>query len=177
MRTLALGISEAVGKIEPVIDRNKSGLPVLFKKLFKISYDRVFGRKVVMYGLWIYSVFYAGDKIIDILRITASSQKMMMIQRFYEDYNFFGRSDIYMIVFKMVFDMAAAILFLIGARYFWSKKRNRGIRCFRYGLYVSIFFVSIFRFYFEQFAAIYELVISVMLLELLNQYQRDMAVK
>ena len=143
------------------------------ERMFRVSYNKFFRRKVVVYGLWAYSIYFAVVKIWDILTITTSPQKMMMLQRFYEDYNFFGKSDVYMIVFKMAFDLIASILFLLGAGYFWSKKRNRGIRYFKYGLYVSIFLVSIFRFYFEQFGGIVELLISVAILQLLNLYKSE----
>lgn len=141
------------------------------------TFDKILATRLVMYGLWSYSIYYSVEKILDIIRISTSRQKMAMIQRFYQDYDFFGKSDVYMIVFKMVFDIVAAVFFLLGARYFWSRKRLRGIRFFRYGLYVSILLGSIFRFYFEQLGAITELIISVALLEILNEYRKDIAAK
>jgi hypothetical protein len=79
-----------------------------------------------------------------------------------------------MIVFEMIFELTAAVLFLAGARYFWSNKRLRGIRFFKYGLYVSIFLVSIFRFYFEQLGGLYEVIISIILLGMVDQYQKEL---
>jgi hypothetical protein len=154
-------------------DKKVTGTAVWMKGIFKVSYNKFFKRKLVMWGLWGYSVYFSVTKIWDIVMIGTSRQKMMMIGRFYEDFNFFGKSDIYMIVFEIIFDLTAAVLFLIGARYFWSKKRLRGIRFFKYGLYVSIFLVSICRFYFEQFGGLFEVVINILLLGWLDQYQKE----
>ena len=167
-------------KLLPIIKRMKMRkdnqtrrAAVWTKSVFRVSYNKIFKRKLVVWGLWTYSIYFSIEKIWDLLMIGTSKEKMMMIQRFYEDYDFFGKSDIYMIVFKMIFDLLAAVLFLIGARYFWSKKRLRGIRFFKYGLYVSIFLVSIFRFYFEQFGGLYEVLVSIVLLGLLDHYQKE----
>ena len=173
LKLMAVELLSAVRKMKVKEDRKSSGISVWMRKIFNLSYDRIFKRKAVVYGLLAYAIYFSVDKIIDILRIGTSGQKMMMIQKFYEDYNFFGKSDIYMIVFQMVFDMAASILFLIGVRYFWVGKRIRGVRFFKYGLYVSIFLVSIFKFYFEQFSGLYEVIIAITLLYVLNRYQRD----
>jgi len=154
-------------------DKKLTGAGVWTKGLFRVTYDKIFKRKLVVWGLWTYSIYFSVTKIWDILMIGTSKQKMMMVRHFYEDYNFFGKSDIYMIVFEIVFDLAASVLFLMGARYFWSKKRLRGVRFFKYGLYVSIFLVSICRFYFEQLDGLYEVIISILLLGLLDQYQKE----
>lgn len=173
IKIMAMGMIESLQKIEPKTDRRKGEWRRMVGQMFQVTYDKIFRRKLVMIGLWIYSIYYAIDKIGDIFRITTSSQKMMMIERFNRDYNFFGKSDIYMIVGKMIFDLVAAIFFLAGARYFWSKKRLRGIRFFKYGLYVSLLLSSIFRFYFEQFGAMVELVMWMIMLEVLNQYRKE----
>lgn len=156
-------------------DKKVTGAIVWTKGIFRVTYDKIFKRKLVVWGLWAYSIYFSVTKIWDILMIGTSKQKMMMVQHFYEDYNFFGKSDIYMIVFEIAFDLVASVLFLMGARYFWSKKRLRGIGFFKYGLYVSIFLVSICRFYFKQLDGLYEVFISIILLEILDQYQKEMA--
>ena len=153
------------------IRRDKSKWKTMVRRVASVSYDKIFKRKLVMIGLWGYSIYYAFDKFADIFRITTSRQKMVMIEKYYKDFNFFGPSDIYMIVGQMIFDVLASILFLMGARYFWSNKRLQGIRFFKYGIYVSILLGSIFRFYFEQFRAITDLVLGMVILEMLNQYK------
>jgi hypothetical protein len=89
------------------------------KGILKKGYDKIFKRKLVVWTLWAYSIYFSVTKIWEIVMIGTSKQKMMMIQHFYKDYNFFGKSDIYMIVFEIVFEVIAAIFFLTGARYFW----------------------------------------------------------
>jgi hypothetical protein len=162
-------------KYEKVKSNGKINAAVL--RVSQISYKKVFRRKMVMVGLWAYSIYYAIDKILDIFRISTSTQKMMMIQKFYQDYDLFGKSDVYMIILKMIIDLISAVLLLIGARYFWSKKRLRGIRFFKYGIYSSILLGSIFRFYFEQFGGIMELMVGIIILEMLSQYRREIVAK
>lgn len=157
--------------------KDKSRWKRLVRGVSAASYNKIFNHKLVVVGLWGYSIFYAVDKLLDIFRISTSRQKLMMIEKFYSDYNFFGKSDVYMIVGQMVFDVIASILFLLGARYFWSKKRKLGLRFFQYGLLVSILLGSIFRFYFEQFRAIIDLVIGIVILEMLNKYRREIVAK
>lgn len=173
LKLMAIGLLSKVKEMKVKKDKQGVEIKAWIERIFNSSYDRFFKRKAVIYGLLTYAVYFSVDKIIDILRIGASSQKMMMLQKFYDDYDFFGKSDIYMIVFKMVFDVMASILFLTGVRYFLVGKRIKGIRFFKYGLYVSIFLVSIFKFYFEQFSGLYEVAVAIVLLQLINMYQRD----
>jgi hypothetical protein len=173
LKLMAVGLLATVKKMTVKEDGENINIAGWARKIFNLSYDRIFKRTAAVYGLLIYAVYFSVDKIVDILRIGASSQKMMMIQKFYEDYDFFGKSDVYMIVFKMIFDVVASVLFLTGVRYFLTGKRIKGARFFRYGLYVTIFLVSIFKFYFEQFSGLYEVIIAITLLYVLNRYQRD----
>lgn len=177
LSTLSQGILSGLKYIEAKKDVNRKSMEMFIKDIFNVSYNKVFKRTLFTYGLWVFSVYYALDKLIDVVRILISGQRMEMIQSFYINYDFFGRADVYMIVFKMVFEVIASLLFLGGASYFWSKKRILGIRYFKYGIYVSIFFVSIFTFYFEQFSGLYEVGISMILLAILNTYQKEVTVK
>ena len=173
LKLMAEGLLKAVREMKVKDDRRNVQLKDWAIKMFNISYDKIFKRTMVVYGLFAYAVYFSIDKIIDILRIGASRQKMEMIQKFYADYSFFGKSDIYMIVFKMMADLGASILFLVGARLFWQGKRTKGMRFFKYGLYVSIFLVSIFKFYFEQFGGLAEVVVAIVLLQVVDRYQKD----
>ncbi len=135
--------------------------------------DKIIKRKVVMIGLWTYSIYYSAEKIIEAVRIITSPQKMLMVEKYYKDYSFFGRSDIYLISLKVAFDLIAAFFFLAGASYFWSKRRSRGLRFFKYGLYISILLGSIIKFYFEQFGAVIDVALSMIILEIVNEYQNN----
>ena len=173
-RSMAEKMLVVVRKMKVKKDIRAEGAMVWTKGIFKVTYDKILKRRLVIWGLWGYSIYYSLGKIWDILMIGTSKQKMTMVQKFYEDYNFFGKSDIFMIVFEMVFELTASILFLVGARYFWSNKRLRGIRFFKYGLYVSIFLVSVCRFYFEQLGGLVEVVFSIAVLGVLDRYQKEL---
>ena len=135
---VAKSLMVTVKKLE-VKDNKKTGWNLT--KFFNVSFNKILKRRIVLLVLWAYSIYFSIDKISDILRILASKQKLLMVQKYYLAYNFLGRSDIYMLTLKMAFDFIAASLFLIGASYFWSKKRVSGLRFFKYGLYVSILLV------------------------------------
>lgn len=173
-KTMAEKMLVVIKKMKVKKDQKKGRAMNWTKGVLKKGYDKIFKRKLVVWALWTYSIYFSVTKIWDMVMIGTSKQKMMMIQHFYKDYNFFGKSDIYMIVFEIIFEVIAAILFLTGARYFWSKKRLRGIRFFKYGLYVGIFLVSICRFYFEQWDGLDEVAISILLLGWLDQYQKEL---
>jgi hypothetical protein len=143
-----------------------------FARAIDTTITRMVKKKIVAYGLWLYSIYYSVEKIIDTVRILASQEKMMMIEKFYRDYDFFEKSDTYLIVFKIIFDIVAAMFFLLGARYFWSKKRSRGVRFFKYGLYINILIGSVFKFYFEQMGAVFDVLINILLLEILSEYKK-----
>lgn len=173
IKMMATGLLSAIRNMTVKEDKKNLQLREWAIRMFNISYDRIFKRKMVVYSLFAYAIYFSVDKIVDILRIGASGQKMNMIQKFYTDYSFFGKSDVYMIVFKMAADLTASILFLIGARYFWLGKKNKGMNFFKYGLYVSIFLVSIFKFYFEQMGGLFEVVVAIILLQVVERYQKD----
>jgi hypothetical protein len=138
---------------------------------------KLVSKKQLMWGLWLYSVYFSLEKIWETGNILASPKRLAMILDFYSSYSIDGKTDIYLISFKILSEVMAAILFLAGARYFWSKKRLRGIKLFQYGLYVNIFLVTVFKFYFEQFGAILDLLFGIGLLEILLQYKKEIVRK
>lgn len=138
---------------------------------------RLLTKKQVMVGLWVYSLYFSGQKISELFRIISSEKKLDTIKNVYVQYLFVGNSDNFLICLKIIFDTLAVTLFLLGAGYFWSKKRLRGLRFFQYGLYINIFLVTVLRFYFEQFGAIIELLLAVGLLEIIGQYKSEILKK
>lgn len=133
-----------------------------FQLLKQISYNKIFKKKIILYGLGIYSIYYAIDKIIEAINIATNPEKLAVIQKFYSDYDFFSKADTYMIGLKIIFDVITAILFLIGLGLMTRKKTLlKGLIFFQYGLLVNIFLSTVFRFYFEQFQAIFALAISI----------------
>lgn len=157
LKTLSLFIRET----ETRPDDQNSWLNKTFYLFKQVSYDKIFKKKFILYGLGIYSIYYAADKIIEAIKIITNPQKMAVIQKFYSDYDFFSKADTYMIGLKVFFDVVVAILFLMGLGLVTRKKIIKGLKLFQYGLLVNIFISTVFRFYFEQFQAIFALMVSI----------------
>ena len=128
------------------------------------TYSKIFSHRLFVFILGVYSLYFSLDKIIDFTRIIFSPQKMLIIESFYHHYNFLSRTDTYMIGFKIFFDLISALLILVGWYFYLIKKKRRGFTFFSYGLLVNIFLSSIFRFYFEQFSATFNLIFSIIVL-------------
>lgn len=170
---LTAGIEGIIKKVKVVEHEEKLHLAKWISRIFNISYNKIFRRNLVMLMMWGYAVYYSINKIIDAIAIGTSKQKMLTVEKFYANYDFLGRSDGYMIALKIVFEVVAALCFLLGAGYFWSKKRIRGLKYFRYGLLVSILLVAPFKFYFEQYGAVIEVVVSILAYQLVVTYRRE----
>lgn len=122
--------------------------------VFHMTYNRIFKRKVTLVILGIYSIFYSIDKLVDTVNILTSKEKMAIVERFYQNYDFLSRTDTYMIGFKIGFDVLTAILFIGGWYWMVNKKRIRALSYFQYGLLINILLGSVFKFYFEQFSGV-----------------------
>lgn len=138
-------------------------------RILNITYDKLLRRRMILVVLSLYSVYFSVDKIVDAVNILLSQEKMVIIERFYRDYDFFSRTDTYMIGFKTMFDTMAAVLFVVGWYWMSRNKRDRAVGYFQQGLLVNILLVSIFKFYFEQFSGVFWLVLNVLMWWLLGE--------
>ena len=172
--TLALELRKVVEKMETKKDREKGKLYWWWDKTKIFSY-KVFKRKLVKYLLAGYSVYFAIDKFIEGVKFLSSPEKIKSIVNFYSNYDFFGKTDLYMAGFKMIFDTISGGLFLLGWYYFLKKKRVRGVTYFRWGLLVNILLASVFKFYFEQFSGVFGLALAMGVFTLLGEYRKEIA--
>jgi len=169
---LAMGLEEIVKSMETKNDKGKGRWSMWWDRTKTFSY-KVFKRKFVKYLLAIYSIYFALDKVIDGIRFWSSPEKVESIKRFYLNYDFFGRADLYMAGFKLTFDLISGTLLLVGWYYFLKKRRGRGVTYFRWGLLVNILLASVFKFYFEQFSGVFDLALAIGLFSLLGEYRRE----
>lgn len=154
--------------------KNEIGLwAKLFNYLNQFSYTRIFQKKWAIWALGIYSGIYAIDKVMDAYRILTNPDKWATIQRFYYTYDFFSKTDTYMIVLKIIIDTIVAILFLLGLWTIANRKMQKGLKLFQYGLLIIIFLSSVFKFYFEQFGGVIELAISVAIYSGVTRLRRE----
>lgn len=142
-------------------------------QISKSTYNRIFKKKMVIIGLTIYSVYYAADKIIDTIRIVTSNNKIGMVEQFYRGYEILGRGDGTMIVLKIIVDLIVSVMFLIGITLIINKKRGLGIKFYKNGLLISILLASVFRFYFEQFSAVFGLFLDMLVYSWIFYYYRE----
>ncbi len=133
--------------------------------------DRWLSRAIVRVVLWGYTIYWAIIKIIDTIWIVSSGNRLTLINQMFSGYVIAYSSDIFMISMKLIFDVTAAVFFVWGAVLFWIKKRKSGLSYFRVGFLISIFLSSIFKFYFEQFSAIFDFGISLFGYTVLERYK------
>lgn len=115
----------------------------LFARLKSLTYHRVFKKKLTLNILVIIAVIYAVGGFWDLLTIGVGYGVMMML--------------------KIGSDILTSLLFLIGIYWAWGKKRRKGLMFFQYGLLVNIFLGQVFKFYFEQFSAVFGLTSSIII--------------
>lgn len=137
------------------------------------SYNRFFKKKLIFYGLIVYSFWYTVDKLYDMLRLLFDTNKIILIEEYYRHYDFFSKADVYMISIKFIIEVFVAGLFTFGL-YFWLRKKTvKGIQFFQLGLLVNIFIGSILKFYFEQFSGVLTLILALILWSWLDSYRRE----
>lgn len=146
----------------------------LIAKTGYYSYNKIFKTKVVMYGLSIFTGFWAINRIQEIITILINPQKMQMIQKFSGEYDLISKSDFYMMAGKIIFDSVAAIFFVMGIFFIATKRKIKGLRFFQMGLIVSIFLSSVFKLYFDQFSEIWVLAVTIILLFNISKMKREL---
>lgn len=154
-------------------DKYKLNLSRVIANSLKITYTRLFKKTLVFYGLFSYSIWYIGDKIIDTIKLFSNSNKILLLQNYYRHYDFFSRTDVYMISFKFIVEVITALFFVVGL-YFWLRKKTiRGIRFYQLGLLLNIFIGSFIKFYFEQFSGVFSLILALIIWSWLDSFRRE----
>ncbi|MBP6989473.1 hypothetical protein KBB48_01725 [Candidatus Shapirobacteria bacterium] len=158
----------------PVLkNKNEFSPGVYIASLFNISYTRFFHKKIVFYSLIVYSFWYFIDKLIDLTRLALNTNRMQLIQYFYRHYDFFSTTEVYMVSIKFIVETIVAF-FIAAGLYFWvGKQYLKGLRFYQWGLLINIFIASLFKFYFEQFSAVFSLIASFILLGWLTTYRKE----
>lgn len=139
----------------------------------KITYNRIFRKKLIFNALFIYSLWYIGDKFVDTTKIFFYSDKLALLQNYYSHYDFFSQTDVYMITMKFIVEIVVAIFYLTGLFFWINKKSLKGIHFYQWGLLINIFLGSIFKFYFEQFSAVFSLILALIVWTWLDNYRRE----
>ena len=141
----------------------------------KVTYNRIFKKKLFLYGSITYSFWYILDKMVDTIRLFFNSDKLSLLQNYYSHYDFFSQTEVYMISLKFVVESIVAVFFTIGLVNWLNKKTIKGIRYYQWGLLINIFIGSLFKFYFEQFSGVFSLVLALVVWTWLDNYRRELS--
>lgn len=158
-------------------DKYKFNLSKLIADSLKLTYSRLFKKKLVFYGLFIYSIWYISDKLFDLIKLLLNQDKILLLQDYYRHYDFFSRTDVFMISSKFFIEIIVTIFLAIGFILFTRKKTIKGIKFYQWGLLINIFFGAPIKFYFEQFSAVFSLILSIIIFSWLKDYRREKLLK
>lgn len=175
-RKILSDLKSLIKSTTPLRDKPRFNLTKLIASSLQMTYNRLFKKRLVFYGLFTYSLWYIFDKIFDTVKLLFNSHKLSLLQKYYSHYDFFSRTDVYMISLKFITEVFVAALFAIGLIYWLRKKTVKGIRFYQLGLLVNIFIGSILKFYFEQFSAVLSLILALIIWAWLDSYRRERAI-
>lgn len=156
-------------------DKKTFNLSRLVATSLRVTYNRLFKKKLVFYALFTYSLWYIIDKFIDSLRLFLNSNKLLILQDYYRHYDFFSKADVFMITLKFIIEGVVAIFFAVGLVYWFRGRTIKGIRFYQWGLLINIFIGSLIKFYFEQFSGVFSLILAFVVWTWLDKYRREIS--
>ncbi|MFA5025153.1 MAG: hypothetical protein WC503_01405 [Candidatus Shapirobacteria bacterium] len=166
-------LEDLVKSVTPINNKYNFDLVKLVASSFQITYNRLFKKKLALYGLIVYSFWYTIDKLTDLINLLLNQNKLALLQDYYLHYDFFSKADVYMITFKFITEIIVATLFAIGLINWSRKKVIKGIKFYQWGLLVNIFIGSLLKFYFEQFSGVFSLVLALIVWAWLDNYRQE----
>lgn len=172
-QVLLSGLEKYVHRLHPQKDHQEFDLPRFLAKILNTTYSRLFKKKIILISLSLYSLWYVFDKFVDMTKVIFNPHRLLLIQTYYRHYDFFSKTDVYMVTTKFIVEIIVAAFYLIGLIFWLRKKSRRGIRFYQWGLLINIFIGSIFKFYFEQFSAVFGLILALILWQWLDNYYHE----
>jgi len=158
-------------------DKYKFNLSKLIATSLKLTYTRLFKKKLVFYSLFIYSLLYIGDKFVYLVKLLLNHDKVLLLKDYYSHYDFFSRSDVFMITSKFFIEIIVTIFFAIGFFFFTKKRSIRGIKFYQWGMLINIFLAAPIKFYFEQLNGVFSLILSIIIFSWLRDFRREKILK
>lgn len=176
-RKILSDLKELINTTIPTNDKYKLNLSELVALTLKTTYHRLFKKRLVFYGLFIYSFWYISDKLFDLVKLLLNQDKILLLQDYYRHYDFFSRTDVFMISSKFFIEIIVTIFLVLGFIFFVGKKTTKGIKFFQWGLLINIFLGAPIKFYFEQFSAVFSLILSIFIFFWLKDYYQEKLLK
>lgn len=172
-QSLLSSLKNYVQKIKAKPDRRDFNLYRFLARILKTSYNKLFRKKIMFFALIIYSFWYVIDKFIDAAKVLFNPHRLLLIQTYYSHYDFFSKTDVYMVTLKFIIEIIVAVFYCLGLLNWLNKKTFRGIKFYQWGLLINIFIGSIFKFYFEQFSGVFGLILSLIVYYSLRRFSSE----
>jgi hypothetical protein len=176
-KKIIISLKTHIYSIKAKKDRNKLHFRKFIAFTFKTTYNRLFRKKMVFYTLLFYSLWYIGDKLYDLFILLINQDKIILLQEYYRHYDFFSRTDVFMISSKFFIEIIVTIFLILGFYYFVGKKTIKGIKFFQWSMLINIFLGAPIKFYFEQFSAVFSLILSIYIFSWLKDYYQEKLLK
>ena len=173
VKIFIVGLKNLIKKVEAIEDRQEKWSQQWWQKIKRFSYHKVFRKKFTLYLLMFLALFYVIEGIYDSMYFGKLFLKKGLGGYGYGEINLSTGTDITMFLLMLLFNFLTSIFFAVGIFWVWKKKKNRGINFFQHGLLVNIFLSSVFKFYLEQFSAVFGLMTSVLILTGLGRLKKE----
>lgn len=115
----------------------------LYFGMIRTTYGKIFNKRWTKIVLLVYSIYFGIDSLIDWLLVLDVNR------------------SVHMKLLKLSVDLLVSVMLYLGWWQYLHRKRSKGLRWFRWALLVNIFLGAVFRFYFEQFSAVFALFLTV----------------
>jgi len=173
VKIFVVELKKLIKRVETIEDKQEKWSKKMWKNLKRFSYHKVFKKKFVLYLLVFLALFYIIGGIYDSVYFWHIFLEKELWGYWYKGVNLLTRTDTIMFSLKALFDFLTSIFFGIGILLVARKKKKSGLIFFQHGLLVNIFLSSVFKFYFEQFSAIFSLMASVVVLTGLGRLRKE----
>lgn len=143
------------------IERWKRSRRWLYKSFFK--------RKSILILLYILAIGYSVLAGVDTVLLAENRRNLDILRIMYGEYGPNGQLELFLLSLKIISDGITGIFFILGIIMVVLKRSKKGLTLFCNGLIIHIGLTSVFRFYFEQFSAVFGLLFSLVLWVGLNK--------
>ncbi len=147
----------------------RNGRRTIYKTLFK--------RKSVLTLLSILAIGYSVLAAVDTVLLIQNRANPNLLRVIYGEYGPNGQIELFLLALKIISDGVTGVFFILGIIMVIFKRSRRGLMLFCRGLMIHIGLTSVFRFYFEQFSAVFGLLFSLILYTGLNRLRLEKAGK
>lgn len=174
VKEFAFELSRLIAKIEAKTDKEEDWVKKMWRYVKRFGYHQLFKRRIILIILEVLAIIYGLGGIVDAVSFAILSRKREVEKFIFEGKVIFSASDLRMVTYKTIADLASSVMFLVGIFWVYKKHPRRGLHFFQYGLLINIFLSSVFRFYFEQVSGVFGVFLSIVILMGLKRLARDL---